>query len=74
MPGGDLLQEVPRSQLALEDGRDRRVQEALHLAMERRPDPEAEDTDERRALEVAEHLERVRGERSRRERQGHFFP
>src|SRR6187551_2154981 len=59
LPGRHLVQEVPRPQLALEHGRHGRVEEALHLAMEWRLEPEAEDADQGSALEMAKDLQRV---------------
>jgi hypothetical protein len=61
---GDLLEKVAGAKLALEHGGHRGVDQPLDLAMERRREPQPEDANERRPLEVAHHLQRVRRHRA----------
>jgi hypothetical protein len=47
LAGGDLLEEVAGAQFTLEDGRDRGVEQPLHLAMQRPSEAESEHTGQR---------------------------
>lgn len=68
LAGLDLVQEVTRAELALQDRGDRRVQQPLRLARDARRHTETQHVDERRALQMAQDLQCVAADRSRPER------